>query len=253
MTGRTLRMPLALLAVGMVAAAPQCMAVGCEAEISDGDIVYLGDSISVQPYGAEISKALRASKPEVAVARFAVAGSAAVHWLQGFKSDFFKHRMTVCESRNGMASPAVPGKTIPIVQAILANGKPGAMVFALGTNDLNNYCGSVRQNGARAGMMWINSARELAKAAKDSAEKCVWVLPLTYKDGQPAENCKAAGGWRTVISKLKLAVGESCATINTSEFCEMPALDDMGIHPKNDAEAIKLGACVGKKITEAVK
>ena len=253
MTGKTLRVTLALLAGGMVAAATQCMAADCEAEISDGDIVYLGDSISVQPYGAEIAKALRASKPEVRVARFAVAGSAAVHWIKGFHSDFFKHRMTVCESRKGMASPAVPGKTIPLFQAILANGKPGAMVFALGTNDLNNYCGSVRQSGDRAGMMWINSAGELAKAAKDSAGKCVWVLPLTYKDGQPAENCKAAGGWKAVISKLKAAVGDSCATINTSEFCEMPALDTAGIHPKNDTEANKLGACVGRQITEALK
>jgi hypothetical protein len=253
MNGRTIRLTLVLLAGGMVAAATQCMAVGCEAEISDGDIVYFGDSISVQPYGAEIAKTLRAAQPEAAVARFAVAGSAAVHWIRGFHANFFKHRMTVCESRKGMASPAVPGKTMPLLQAILANGKPGAVVFALGTNDLNNYCGSVKQGGDRAGMMWINSARELAKAAKDSAGKCVWVLPLTYNEGPPAELCKAAGGWKTVISKLKTAVGDSCATINTSEFCEMPALDSMGIHPKGDAEAIKLGACVGRKITEALK
>lgn len=224
----------------------------CEARIQNGDVVYLGDSISVQPYSSEIARAIKGSNPAWAVARFAVGGSAAVHWMKGFNADFFNHRNTVCESRAGLAAPAVPGKQVPAFSRIKAAGKPAAVVIALGTNDLYNYCSSVNQGGERAGAMWINGAKSLAASAA-SAGKCIWILPLTYTHGQIATACAAAsGGMKGAIEKLKAAVSGSCTTVNTSEFCPTPRLDNVGIHPSGNAEAVKLGACVGRKVAPLV-
>lgn len=224
----------------------------CEARIQNGDVVYLGDSISVQPYSSEIAKAIKGRNPSRAVARFAVGGSAAIHWMKGFNASFFSHRNTVCESRAGLASPSVPGRQVPSFNQIKAAGRPAAVVIALGTNDLYNYCASVKQSGERAGAMWINGAKNLAAAAA-GAGKCIWILPLTYTSGQIASACAAvAGGMGGAIGKLKAAVSGSCTTVNTSDFCPLPALDGVGIHPRGNGEAVKLGVCVGQKVAPLV-
>lgn len=230
-------------------------ASSCQPAFRDNDLLYIGDSISVGAYGSALAKAASAGSADSITARFAIGGSAARQWAKSLSGH--SHKNTACDTRAGSAFMKFQGKQIPTLPQLLGTARPRAIVIALGTNDLHNFCHGINSSDADSPRdMWLTGIQELADIAGRSGSKCVWVGPLTYQGGTIGNRCAQAikagrngrrsGGMKGAIEELQKRVG-SCQFIDSSTACPMSVSLPDGIHPSGKS-ATQLGTCIGNAV-----
>lgn len=228
----------------------------CTGDFQESDSVLVGDSISTgfSNYSKTIKEVIVDPGSESTLARYAIGGSTSFDWLKGFPetSPFFSiNKNVLCSDRSAEIIGKVAATEIPSFPELIRNKRAKNIIVALGTNDVNNHCASTKDpQNMYVGVNLLPHARKLAKLASEKSQKCIWVLPITYKAGLLTKNCN--GNPDTVasaIEKLKKQVEPYCETISTEETCGDIELnfDGIGVHPLKP-DSVKLGRCIGEEI-----
>lgn len=228
----------------------------CIGDYLESDSVLLGDSISTgfSNYSKTIQEVITDPDSASILARYAIGGATSHDWLSGFSSSspFWSiNKNVLCQDRSANIIGKIAATDIPSFPDIIKNKRAKNMIIALGTNDVNNHCASTKDpQNMYVGLSLLPRAEKLAKLASQKSQKCIWVLPITYKSGTVAKNCNGAPDTvASAIEKLKEEVGRYCQTIDTSEVCGHIKInfDGIGVHPLKP-DSVELGRCIGEEI-----
>jgi len=161
-----------LLAAGLVATLRAAPAPPVE-------VMLIGDSLSVGPFGRALEEALQARFGRGQVCLFASCGSSPEDWLPG-KPVFVTHcgyRQTTPQAsfsheyRHGRRPPPVKTPKLP---ALLAACRPRLVIVQLGTNWMDHLAQAGRLDGRRYRRHIRDFVREIRRG---SDPVIVWVMP----------------------------------------------------------------------------
>lgn len=147
-----------VLAAFMLMSAISVMQFFCPPPSLAADVLYIGDSHSVGPFGVKMDELVR-SAPGVKLDFYAVCGSVYSWWLSG--------RETTCgyffRDKEGMESRGKNGPT-PLFKKLLKKDRPEIVIVEIGAN----YWDYPEKKA-------VKEMRKMAKKIRASGAECYWI------------------------------------------------------------------------------
>ncbi|MGK5087201.1 hypothetical protein WDW86_06550 [Bdellovibrionota bacterium FG-2] len=156
-------------------------------------VLFIGDSHSAGPFGAELERLLDAKG--MLVNRTACVGASTMTYLKGG---------TLCKS-GSVTDGKVADYKAPTINALLSQAHPSSVVVALGANMYDTLGWTSKQR--------VETVRQLTEAIRVSGAACVWVGP---KYG-PNATFEEAG---QVLSDIEQGVTGECQVIDSRPLAE---------------------------------
>lgn len=144
-------------------------------------VLYIGDSLSVGPFGRELQTFLTEQFTEKQIYLYASCGSSPEHWLSGESSFVTKCGCRVKTPVKALHYEYEKGRapelyTTPKIEALLKEARPTLVIVQLGTN----WFDRVEQNGSDEELGRLNGIlQRFAEAIQKSSTKplLVWISP----------------------------------------------------------------------------
>jgi hypothetical protein len=184
-------------------------------------ILFIGDSHTVGTFGKQFSKELTGIF-RGQVTRYGITGSAVVHWMGAswpstFVNECIKSEVGTDGKEVVLKSSYHPGECVPANfphYDQLLQDNFDAVVIALGTNDIMNYCSQTPAQQATA----MDKVRRMPEIAKQKAKTCIWVGPPPFRKVAANETksviekgCRGDENlYKTAVDMLKAEVENSC-------------------------------------------
>jgi len=170
------------------------------------NILYIGDSHSVGPFGWKMDELLRTT-PGAKAATYASCGSIAQWWETGKKTPCGYYFRDI----SGKLEKGNTGPT-PIFSTLLENVKPDLVVVELGAN----YSGYPSDDFA------VEDMKKMVKRISDSGATCFWIT-------QP-DSRKNKDQIPRILELTYKSVTPYCAYFDSTKVTKYPAQGGDGIH-----------------------
>lgn len=170
------------------------------------NVLFIGDSHSVGPFGWELDKHLRSYNDSI-VATYASCGSIAKWWYTG--------QPTTCgyyqKDMSGVVNSGTKLAT-PIFNHLMDTQKPDLVVVELGANYANLPSDTYA----------INDMKQIVNKIKDSKAKCFWITKPDSRNGR--ENIPR------ILRITTEAAKDYCTIFDSTKVTKYPATGGDGVH-----------------------